>query len=46
MYGRYSKEKRKVDFENFPNANDQSEIVLGGDIWMISPINMFVSYRF
>ena len=46
MYGRYAKQKNQVDFENFPNANDKSEIVIGSDIWMISPVNMFVSYRF
>ena len=46
MYGRYAEQRNKVNFENFPNANDQSEIAIGSDIWMISPINMFVSYRF
>ena len=46
MYGRFAKQNNEVDFENFPNANDESEIVIGTDIWMISPINLFVSYRF
>ena len=46
MYGRYAEQKNKVDFENFPNGNNESNITIGTDIWMISPINMFISYRF
>ena len=46
MYGRYAEQKNEVDFENFPNANDESQITIGTDIWMISPVNLFVSYRF
>jgi hypothetical protein len=46
MYGRYAKQRDKVSFENFPNANDVSDITIGTDIWIISPINIFVSYRF